>query len=329
MEYRKVGHTDIEVSVVAMGCWSIAGDWTWGGQDEADSIATIAAALDADVNFFDTAEVYGDGYSEVLLGKTLAARRHEVIIASKVNSRHLKRDDLCAACEASLRRLKTDYLDLYQIHWPSRKVPIAESMEALDRLKEQGKIRAIGVSNFGVRDLEGLLKVGTCETDQLAYNLLGRAIEFEIQPFCAEKEIGILCYSPLAQGLLTGKFASADEVPPTRARTRHFSSERAHTRHGEAGCEEETFAAIERIRRISEGIGRPMSDVALAWLLHQPGVTAVLAGARKPAQMIENAQAADLKLPPAVIEELNEATQPVKQKLGANPDIWHSDSRIR
>ena len=329
MEFRRLGKTGLDVSVIAMGCWPIVGDANWGEQDERQSVATIHAALDAGVNFFDTAESYGAGYSESLLGKVLAGRRRDVFIATKAASGRLKPDDLRKACEDSLRRLKTDVIDLYQIHWPNRKIPIDETLGALEGLKQQGKIRAVGVSNFGVRDLSGLLDAGACETNQLPYSLLWRAIEFEIQPKCMDNEIGILCYCPLAQGLLTGKFASADDVPEGRARSRLFSSKRAQTRHHEPGCEAELFAALGRIRSISEGIGKPMAHVALAWLLHQPGVTSVLAGARTPEQIAENAQAASLRLPPEVVAALNAATEEVKQKMGANADVWQSDSRMR
>jgi myo-inositol catabolism protein IolS len=305
------------------------GDATWGEQDERQSVATIHAALDAGVNFFDTAESYGAGYSEALLGRVLASRRHEVIIATKTSGGHLASDALREACEGSLKRLRTDVIDLYQIHWPNHEIPIAETLGALDALKQQGKIRAAGVSNFGVRDLSDLLNAGSCETDQLPYSLLWRAIEFEIQPKCMDSEIGILCYCPLAQGLLTGKFASADDVPEGRARSRLFSDKRAQTRHHQPGCETELFAALGRIRSISEGVGRPMAHVALAWLLHQPGVTSVPAGARTPEQIAKNAEAAALKLPAEVVGALNAATEEIKRKMGTNADMWQSDSRFR
>jgi len=322
MKYRKLGRTDIEVSVVAMGCWAIAGGHTWGPQDEADSIATVHAALDAGVNFFETAEGYGKGYSEEVLGRALKGRRHEAVVATKVSRSNLAPDDLIKACEGSLRRLQTDVIDLYQIHWPSREVPISETFPVLEKLREQGKVRAIGVSNFGVGDLADLLAVGHCQTDQLPYSLLWRAIEHEILPKCIEEDIGILCYSPLMQGLLTGKYASPDDVPDGRARSRHFSKDRPRVRHGEFGCEAETFAAIERIRQISASVGESMAKVSVAWLLAQPGVNAVLAGARKPDQIRETAQAADLTLATETIEALTEATEEVKRLLGANPDIW-------
>jgi myo-inositol catabolism protein IolS len=329
VKYCKLGKTDITVSVVAMGCWALAGGRVWGPQIEADSIATVHAALDAGVNFFDTAEGYGNGDSELVLGRALAGRRHEAVIATKVSRAHLSGDEVLQACENSLRRLQTDYIDLYQIHWPSRTVPLDETMGALEKLRQQGKVRAIGVCNFGVQDLSHLLKVGWVETNQLPYNLLWRAIEYEIRQKCIDEGVGILCYSSLAQGLLTGKFSSPDEVPEGRARTRHFSKDRPQTRHGEAGCEPEVFNAIEQIRRICDEIGQPMAAVALAWLLHQPGVTSVIAGARRPDQIKQTARAADLELLPEIIAALAEATEGVKQKMGPNPDLWQSESRFR
>ncbi len=329
MEYRKLGETDISVSVVAMGCWAIVGDATWGPQDEADSLATIHAALDEGINFFDTAEAYGDGFSESLLGKALTRRRHEAVIASKVSGDQLAATGVRQACERSLRRLHTDYIDLYQIHWPNRTIPLQETMGALEELRTQGKVRAVGVCNFGPGDLADLLAAGRAATNQLPYSLLWRAIEYAIRQQCVDNGIGILCYSPLVQGLLTGKFAAADDVPVGRARTRHFSKDRPQTRHGEAGCETETFTALEQIRRISDTIDVPMARLALAWLLHQPGVTSVLAGARNPDQIHDNVQAAAVELPPQVVDELTAATEEVKRKLGGNPDMWSSASRFR
>lgn len=329
MKYQKLGKTDMTVSIVSMGCWTIGGGPTWGDPDDSESIAAIHAALDAGVNFFDTAEGYGNGRSESILGQALVGHRHEVIIATKVSRRNLAREAVRQACEASLQRLKTDYIDLYQIHWPSRSVPLAETMDVLERLREQGKIRAIGVSNFGIQDFSALLAVGRCETNQLPYNLLWRAIEYQIRQKCIDEGIGILCYSALAQGLLTGKFASADDVPEGRARTRHFSKHRPQVQHGEDGCESELFAAIEKIRHLSQKIHTPMTRVALVWLLYQPGVTSVIAGARTPDQIKQNVQAVDLELSPEIIAALTEATEELKEKLGSNPDMWRSESRFR
>jgi myo-inositol catabolism protein IolS len=189
-------------------------------------------------------------------------------------------------------------------------------------------VRAIGVCNFGVGDLSDLLALGWVETNQLPYSLLWRAIEYGIRQKCINQGVGILCYSPLVQGLLTGKFSSPDEVPEGRARTRLFSSDRPQTRHDEPGCETEVFSAIEKIRQVCDEIEQPMASVSVAWLLHQPGVTAVIAGARKPHQIQQTAQAADLELSSAVIDELTAATEEVKGKLGPNPDMWQQESRL-
>jgi aryl-alcohol dehydrogenase-like predicted oxidoreductase len=232
-----------------------------------------------------------------------------------------------AACERSLKRLQTDYIDLYQIHWPDRNTPVEETMQALSDLQQAGKIRAIGVSNFGVQDLTRLPEIGHVVSNQLPYSLLWRAIEYEIQPLCVQKGIGILCYSPLLHGLLTGKYTSADQVPVGKARTRHFSKDCPQTRHEDEGCEAETFAAIAEIRRIAAEIGQPMPLVAVAWLLHQAGITSVIAGARTPGQIEQMAGVTDLELSAKTLRALTTATATLKQKLGKNPDMWLSNSR--
>ncbi|MBZ0296929.1 MAG: aldo/keto reductase [Anaerolineae bacterium] len=329
MKYRQLGQTDLQVSTIAMGCWAIVGDSTWGEQDEAEALQTIRTALDLGINFFDTAEGYGGGYSEELLGRALGNRRSEAVIASKVSQSNLAPDEVRAACERSLKNLNSDYIDLYQIHWPSREVPFADTMAELEKLRDEGKIRVIGVSNFGIGDMTEMLEIGHFQSNQLPYSLLWRAIEFDIQPRCVAKHISILPYSPLQQGLLTGKFMTADEVPEGRARTRHFSGERPQARHGEAGAESITFDAIQHILEVCEEIEQPMAQVALAWLLHQPGVTSVLAGARNIHQIQENAAAAEVELSEDVLQRMDAVTQPLKQKMGADPDMWSPDSRYR
>ena len=327
MEYRTLGRSDLEVSTVCLGCWALIGGATWGPQDRDESLATIRAAVEAGVNFFDTAPVYGDGESEALLGEALAGVRRDVAIATKVSGDQLAPADVAASCERSLRLLKTDVIDLLQVHWPPRDVPLAETLGAMERLKEAGKVRAIGVSNFGASWLGELTRLGRVETNQLCYSLLFRAIEFEVQPACVEEEIGILCYGPICQGLLTGKFASPDAVPDGRARSRLFSKDRPQARHDEPGCEKEAFEALAGVRRIAESLSMPMGRVALAWALAQPGVTSVLAGARSAAQARENALAGEVSLPAEAIEELSAVTAAVKAHLGANLDMWQTDSR--
>ena len=329
MKYRKLGRTDLDVSVVCQGCWSIIHkDPTWGGNDLNESISAIHTSLDAGVNFFDTAEMYGSGESEEILAKAFAGRRQEVVIADKVLTADLEPEKLKQACERSLRRLKSDYIDLYQIHWPSREVPVADSLAAMEQLKAEGKIRAIGVSNFGVSFLEEAVAAGGVETNQLCYNLLWRPIEHSVQPLCVENDIGVLCYSPICQGLLAGKFSSADEVPPGRARTRLFSRDHPQAVHDEHGCEAEAFQAIDEIRDICRSVGEPMGNVAMAWLLARPGVTSVVVGGRSAAQAAENAGAGDLELPVDVVEALSAATEKVKERAGTNCDFWQSATRM-
>ena len=329
MQYRKLGRSDLQVSAISLGCWALAGDAVWGAQDEHDAVAAINAAMDCGINLFDTAEAYGDGRSEELVGRTLAGRRHEVLIGTKVLPTHQRPEDLRASCEASLRRLQTDYVDIYYLHWPNWQLPVAETVGTLQQLQQEGKVRVVGVSNYGRRDLTELLAAGRPEVNQLCYSLLWRAIEDEIVPTCVENEVGIACYSPLAQGLLTGKFASADQVPDGRARTRHFRGTRPQARHGEAGAEAETFAAIARIRTLCEEAGVPMAQAAVAWLLARPGVAMVIAGGRSEAQVRANAAAADLHLPSELMTALTAATDELKAKLGPNPDMWQAQSRIR
>ena len=204
-------------------------------------------------------------------------------------------------------------------------------MATLQDLQREGKIRVIGVSNFGKLDMPDMLACGRYEANQLPYSLLWRAIEFDIQPQCVEHNIGILPYSPLNQALLTGRYSSADDMPYHRTRTRHFRPDRRDSRHGTPGFEEETFAAVAAISEICADIGQEMVHVALAWLAHQPGVTSVLAGARNPQQIESNRRAGDLALSAETLQRLDTATAELKAKLGPDPDMWGAgaDSRYR
>ena len=226
MQRRQLGNTSLKVSPIGVGFWGIVGGDYWGAQEESDTINTVRAALDAGINFFDTAEGYGDGYSEEMLGRALKGRRSEAIIATKVSQDNLAPDDIRAACERSLKRLQTDCIDLYQVHWPSRAIPFEDSMSTLLDLQRAGKIREIGVSNFGNLDMPEMLACGRFEANQLPYSMLWRAIEYEVQPQCVEGNISILPYSPLNQALLTGRYSNADEMPYSRTRTRHFRGDR-------------------------------------------------------------------------------------------------------
>ena len=229
----------------------------------------------------------------------------------------------------ALRHLGADHIDLYQIHWANPSVPLAETCRGLEELKSQGKIRAVGVCNFGLADMTTMADLMPVVTNQLPYSLLWRAIEFEIVPLLLRRNTGILAYSPILHGLLSGKYASADVVPVGIARTRHFANNRPKARHGEDGCEAETFAAIAEIGKVSARAGLSMAQAAIAWVLAQKGVSSVIAGVTKPEQIESNVRAVDITLPDDVVAELARVTETVKDKLGRNVDMWDSKSRIR
>lgn len=328
MRYRQLGNTDMRVSVLALGCWAFGGGNVWGEQDDLESIKTVHAALDAGINFFDTAPAYGR--SEEILGKALKGKREQAVIADKVSRQDQRRDDVLASCERSLNLLQTDYIDLLQIHWPNHDVPFAETVDALLQLKQAGKVRAIGVCNHGKFDIDAYMQAGgEMISNQLPYSLLWRAIEFEVLPKCEKYQVGILPYSPLMQGLLTGKYRAPDDFPAGRARSKHFGSHRATVRHGGPGCEALTFATIAKVQQISEEIGQPMAHVALAWLYQQSSVISVLTGARTVEQVRQNAESAGLTLSDDVMQRLHDVTDDLKHTLGPDPDIWQGQSRFR
>ncbi len=329
MKTLQLPGTDLTVSQLCFGCWGITSDFHWGERDENLAIATIEAAIDAGVQFFDTAAAYGDGASETLLGKLFAGRRDKVVLASKVRADRMRPEQVIENCEESLRRLQTDYLDLYQTHWTSPDTPLEESWGALLRLQEQGKIRHAGCCNLGIHDIQSVASIGKPVTNQLPYNLLWRAIEHEILPACREQGIGVLVYSPLMHGLLADKYRSASEVPDGRARSRHFTTQRPLARHGEPGCESETFAAIDAIREICSQLHRTMADVALAWVAGQPGVDCAIVGASSPEQLTQNLETLANPLEQEVVERLNQVTQSLSETLGANPDMWDGGQKAR
>ena len=328
MQYRALGkRSDIQVSPIALGCWPFAGGNVWGDQDDAESIAAVHAALEEGINFFDTAEGYGR--SEEVLGRGLKGRRQQAVLATKVSAGNLAADDVIGACERSLRTLQTDYIDLYQIHWPNWDVPLAETVSALQTLQTDGKIRAYGVCNFAAQDLSEMITLGQCVTDQLPYSLAWRGIERAVLPLCRANGVGVICYSPLAQGILTGRYANADEVPPGLARTRHYSDDRPLSHHGEPGVEQELFSALAKIRTTAADLGEPMAAVALAWARQQAGVTSLLVGARNADELRRNLPSLELTLTDDVLRQLAFATEPVKEALGENLDMWYAPSRMR
>ncbi|MFT5471281.1 MAG: aryl-alcohol dehydrogenase-like predicted oxidoreductase [Verrucomicrobiales bacterium] len=331
MNFHTFPNTDLSVSQLCFGCWGVASDFHWGDRVEDESVKAMLAAIDAGVNFFDTAPVYGDGASETLLGKVLSANglREKVVIASKARPDQMKPDEIQAGCEASLARLQTDCIDLFQTHWTNREVPLEDTWGAMRKLQEQGKVRHIGVCNAGVEDLATIAPLQNPLSNQLPYNLIWRMIENAILPKCIGNKIGVLVYSPLMHGMLAGNYKAAAEVPDGRARSRHFTTERALARHGEPGCEAETFSALDSIRDICQELGRSMADVALAWTIQQPGVVSVIAGARNDQQLLENVKVLENPLPADAVQKLGAATDALLAALGSNPDMWDGGENAR
>lgn len=334
MEYRQLGKSGMEVSVVGLGTMSIAPGAIHTEIEEGAARETVEAALEVGINFFDTAPGYGDGESERRLGRALKASgraRESYFVATKVNGATLKAEEIEADCQASLERLGMAYVDLLQVHWAKRVVPLAESVRAMEGLKKKGWVRAVGVCNTGPVDLADALAGGQVDSVQVIYNLLTRAAEFGVAEMARQAGAGLLCYSPLAQGLLTGKYRSVEAVPVGRSRTRHFHKSRPQSRHGEDGFESETFAAIEKIDEIAKRAGWTMSDLAVAWLAAQPGVACVLCGASTGEQVRSNARAIERPLSAEILRELSEATAVLKNCLGPNLDPWvgNANSRCR
>lgn len=330
MKQNSLGTTPLKVTEIGFGCWALDGGPNWGPQEDRDSIDSIQTALDCGITFFDTAEAYSQGKSEQVLAKGLGTRRDEAFIATKVSPSHFEPSLLREACERSLGNLETDRIDFYQLHWPASRYPIEDAVATLNDLRAEGKIRGYGVSNFGPGQLAGYLAAGgQTSTNQIAYSLLFRATEIDLIPASTRAGIGIIAYSPLLQGLLTGKMRTIADVPVERQRIRHYSPAHENARHGESGHEALTFQTIDRIRRICHDINRPMGEVAIRWLLDHGQVTSVLVGARNGDQVRRNAAAAADPLSPDTLQALDTATGELKQAMGPNPDLWQGESRIR
>lgn len=316
-EKRRLGTSEVQITPILMGTWQAGKRW-WVGIEDSDSIKAIRAAFESGITTIDTAEVYGDGHSEQIVAEALHDVRDKVEYATKVFANHLHNNEVIEACERSLKNLKTDYIDLYQIHWPSGSfgtevVPIEETMSALNQLKQQGKIRAIGVSNFNRAQLEEAAKYGRIDSLQPPYSLFWRQVEKDAAPYCIENNISIIAYSPLAQGLLTGRFNSSTkfEQGDNRADNKLFQGENF----------QRALQALDKLRPIAERHNCALGQLALAWLIAQPQANAI-AGARKAEQVIENAQALDVKLSPSELQEIDTIGRTVTDHLDDNPVMW-------
>ncbi len=303
MQRRRLGNSDLDITPLGFGAWAIGGgNWAfgWGEQDDADSIAAIHEALDVGVNWIDTAPVYGLGRSEEVIARALATTSHRPLVFTKCGrvwdehreiGKRLTAASIRAECEASLRRLKVDCIDLYQVHWPEPDEDLEEGWAECARLKAEGKVRWIGVSNFSVSQMQRAQRIAPVTSLQPPYSMLRRDVEPEILPFCRSHGIGVLAYSPMASGLLTGawtrqRHAALPDDDWRKAKNPLFQEPRFS--HG--------LAVAETLREIASGHGEPPGAVALAWVLSNPAITGAIVGARRPGQFRELAPAAGLRL---------------------------------
>ncbi|HEX6393788.1 MAG TPA: aldo/keto reductase [Acidimicrobiales bacterium] len=296
MRYVQLGKTGLEVSELALGTWAYGGDW--GSFDEEEAKATIRRAVELGVTLFDTAQAYGFGISERLLGDTLwkVTRRDQVVVATKgglrMDGENLLRDNsagwLRAGVESSLRNLRIEYIDLYQLHWPDLRTPPEETAGALEKLVGEGKIRHVGVSNYDPKQMAELASHGRVETLQPPYHMFHRDIEDEILPYTAEHGIGVLVYGPLAHGMLAGRMTPETTFPADdwRNHSPDFNGERFET----------NLRVVERLREFAQSRGIPLAQLAVAWTISNPAVDVAIVGARRPLQLEGLTPASEIQL---------------------------------
>ena len=309
MQTRKLGSTDLELTTVGLGTWAMGGPWEfgWGPQDDDEAIAAILAGLEAGINWIDTAPAYGLGHSEELIAQALERVSGRPLIATKCgilwNEKKekltcLKRQSIRDECHASLKRLGVETIDLYQMHWPDPDEDMEEAWEEMTRLHEEGKARYLGVSNFSVEQIKRAQKIHPVASLQPPYSMLHREAEDELLGYCAENDIGVVAYSPMQRGLLTGRFSAERfaSLPADDHRKRHRDFQEPQL--------SATLELVEGLKRIAERNGRTCAQLALSWVLRRPEVTAAIAGARRPDQIVETAPASDWNLSENDIEEI-------------------------
>lgn len=291
MHRRPLGDSGLEVSVIALGTWAMGGEVEiWGQVDDRESVAAIHQALDSGINLIDTAPIYGLGHCEELVGKAIQGRRDEVVLATKCGLlspkskdglpvRCLSHESVLRECEQSLRRLRTDVIDLYLCHWPDSQTPAQETMEALTTLRQQGKIRAIGLSNFSCEQISAAREVGPIHALQPPFSMLHLRAAEDLIPYCIEYGIGVLPYGPLAKGLLTGKFTVESRFQDVRAHDPEFMGDRFRR----------NLRVVDELEKIATRYDKTVTQLAINWTVGHPGVTAPIVGAKRPSQVVENA----------------------------------------
>jgi len=321
MRKRKLGWTDLELTVIGFGSWALGGGrWEsgWGPQDDEESIAAIHRALDLGINWIDTAAVYGLGHSEEIIAKALRGMSEKPIIATKCglvwNEKGevfgcLKRDSIRKEVEDSLRRLEVEVIDLYQIHWPDPDPDIEEAWSTMADLVKEGKIRYAGVSNFNVEQMKRIEKIHPIASLQPPYSMIMRDIEKEILPYCAEKNMGVIVYSPMQKGLLTGKFT------PERVKNLPPDDHRRSDPQFNEPLLSINLELVEKLKPIAEKHGRTLAQLAIAWVLRRPEVTAAIVGTRRPSQIEETFPAGDWELAAEDIEAIEKLLQEREEKI--------------
>jgi len=312
VEYVKLGRTGVDVSVLMLGGWAF-GHEAWEGSEKIEddeSVATIKAALDAGINWIDTAAGYGAGYSERVVGTAIKGRRDEVILASKcwADPEAMGRNlDQCLA------NMGIDCIDLYQVHYPSPGIPVSETIGAMKGLQDAGKIRFIGVSNFTVEQHCEALGTARIETSQPPFSVFWREIDETVLPWCLGNEVSVIPYSPLAQGLLAGRYRSRDDVQPDI---------RAHSKLLAEGILERCLAVVDEIRAIGQRHGRTVAQTALAWTLQVPGITAPIVGCRRPSQLAENLGAVGWRLAVDERARIGALGKAIADDLDYSSNMW-------
>jgi aryl-alcohol dehydrogenase-like predicted oxidoreductase len=311
MQTRRLGNSDLDITPIGFGAWAIGGGgWAfgWGTQEDSDSVAAIREALDCGINWIDTAAIYGLGHSEEVVARALKGVPNRPYVFTKCErvwndkreiGKSLKADSIRRECEASLKRLKVDVIDLYQIHWPEPDEDVEEGWSTLAKLKAEGKVRWIGVSNFSVDQLRRAQAIAPVTSLQPNYSLLNRKIEVELLPYCARNNVGVIAYSPMGSGLLTGAM--------TRERLAHLPAD--DWRHRNLNYQEplltRNLRLVELLKTIAERHGQKPGAVAVAWVLRDPAVTGAIVGARRPGQIRETVAAAGLRLTPEDLAEID------------------------
>jgi len=317
---RILGFTDLELTTVGLGTWAIGGPWQfgWGPQDDKLSIRTIIKALDMGINWIDTAPVYGLGHSEEIVGKALKQTSHKPLIATKCSRLWnqkgekvgcLKKESIRKECHDSLKRLGVDVIDLYQIHWPQPEEDLEQAVEEIAKLVQEGKVRYFGVSNFNVEQIKRAQAILPVASLQPSYSMIHREVEDELLGYCGDNNIGVVAYSPMQRGLLTGKFskerliALADD--DHRKRHRDFQEPKFSA----------TLELVEQLKEIARQNGITPAQLAIAWVLRTDVVTAAIVGARNPEQIIETTAASDVGLSAEYIEKIEELLCEHKEKI--------------